>query len=130
MKIVVDSSAFLAVVLSESERERIVDGTQNAELIAPEILPYEIGNALSAMLRRKRLKRTELMAAWDAFIQIPVRLAPCDIPAALEIAAGNGIYAYDAYFLQITARLRLPLLTVDAKMRSIGEKIGLTIMEI
>lgn len=127
---VVDSSAFLAVVLSESERERIIVCTQNAEPIAPEILPYEIGNALSAMLRRKRLQRVELIAAWDAFIQIPVRLAPCDIPAALEIAARYGIYAYDAYFLQISASTGRPLLTLDAKMQSVGEKIGLTVMEI
>src|SRR5690606_17464999 len=50
MEIVADTSAFLAVVLNEPERQRIVKLTAEASLLAPEFLPYEIGNALTAMV--------------------------------------------------------------------------------
>jgi len=36
----------MAVALDEAEREAIIASTQSAELLAPEVLPYEIGNAL------------------------------------------------------------------------------------
>ena len=43
MKIVADTSAFLAVVLAEPERDWIVQATAEHELLSPEVLPYEVG---------------------------------------------------------------------------------------
>jgi len=39
----------LAVALDEPEKKRIIDLTSGVDVIAPKILPYEIGNALSAI---------------------------------------------------------------------------------
>ena len=55
MKIVADTNIFLAVALNEPEKKEIIALTVGHELIAPEILPFEIGNALSALVKRKRL---------------------------------------------------------------------------
>ena len=46
MKIVADTSAFLAVALGEPQGARIVAATAGHDLIAPEALPFEVGNAL------------------------------------------------------------------------------------
>ena len=46
MEIVADASAFLAVVLNESDRDLVINKTLMREIVSPEILPYEIGNAL------------------------------------------------------------------------------------
>ena len=48
MKIIADTNIFLAVVLEEPEKGRIIQLTAGHELAAPMILPYEIGNALIA----------------------------------------------------------------------------------
>ena len=53
MNIVADTNIFLAIALNESEKKRIIELTSETSAIAPEILPYEIGNALSAMIKRK-----------------------------------------------------------------------------
>jgi hypothetical protein len=45
MKLIVDANIFLAVVLNEPEKDRIIEKTLGIELISPVILPYEIGNA-------------------------------------------------------------------------------------
>ena len=59
MSIISDTNIFLAVVLDEPEKDRIIQLTSELDAIAPEILPYEIGNALSAMINRL-LKKTSI----------------------------------------------------------------------
>ena len=50
---VVDTSAILAVVLGEAQKRRLEERTRGLDLIAPLSLKWEIGNALSAMFKRK-----------------------------------------------------------------------------
>jgi len=72
MKIIADTNTFLAVTLYEPERAEIINLTLGHDLVAPEILPFEIGNALSAMLKRRRIEPENLLSVWDATQQIPV----------------------------------------------------------
>ncbi len=53
MDIISDTNIFLAVALDEPEKDNIIQLTSESDAIAPEILPYEIGNALTAMVKRK-----------------------------------------------------------------------------
>lgn len=117
MKYVADTNTFLAVALNEPEKEWLISQTKGCELAAPDVLPYEVGNALSAMLRRKALLPEQVTAIWDAIGIVPVELVAIDIRASLLLAARLGIYAYDAYFLQCALELRCPLITLDEGMR-------------
>jgi predicted nucleic acid-binding protein len=107
----------------------IISLTEGHDLVAPEVLPFEIGNALTAMMRRNVLEVDEVILAWDMIQQIPVDLRRIEIRAALDIATQYNIYAYDAYFLQCALNLRSPLLTLDRQMKGIAQKIGIQIME-
>ena len=129
MKAVIDSSAFLAVVLMEPERKWLIHRTSGVEAFAPEILPYEIGNALSAMLKRGRLTIEETQAAFEAFSRMTVRLVPCSISDALELSASRNIYAYDAYFLVSAREIGCTLVTLDQKMRTIANDLGIRSLE-
>ena len=108
MGIVSDTNIFLAVALNEPEKDHIIQLTRGYDVIAPEILPYEIGNALSAMHKRKQITNKEAQSVLQATNSIPVRLVAPDIPEALEIAIKFNIYAYDAYFLQCAIQLSSP----------------------
>ncbi len=130
MKIVADANIFLAVVLEETFRSSIIQLTQGAELVAPEVLPFEIGNALSSLLRRGRIDPATLFEAWRAIQIIPVELRSVDMMLALEITAQYRIYAYDAYFLSCALMLRRPLLTLDRKMQKVAQDMGIKIMEV
>lgn len=129
MKIVCDTSAFLAVVLNEPERSRIVALTSGHELAAPAVLPFEIGNALVSMTRRGSLAPENVTAAWDALQAIPVELRPIELRAALEIALRFKIYAYDAYFLECALGLRAPLLTLDKTMQRLARTLNVQVLE-
>lgn len=51
-EIVADASAFLSVVLNEHDRDWVIDKTLGYTIVSPEVLPYEIGNALIAVRKR------------------------------------------------------------------------------
>ena len=129
MNIVSDTNIFLAVTLNEPEKDAIIAVTSNASAISPEILPYEIGNALTAMVKRKQLTPTDAQVAFGMSQSIPVRLVSVDIQKALEIALKHNIYAYDAYFLQCAIKLTCPLLTLDKRMRKIARSLNIDVME-
>ncbi|MGC8551647.1 MAG: type II toxin-antitoxin system VapC family toxin [Phycisphaerae bacterium] len=130
MNIVVDTNILLAVAMDEPERAQLVKATIDAELIAPATLPFEVGNAISAMLKRRCLTIEHAMAVWDAVSVIRVRLVDIDLRAALEMAVHHEIYAYDAYVLQCGKQMRCPILTLDIALRRVGVKLGLHIMEV
>ena len=129
MKIIADTNTFLAVALNEPEKKRIIQLTEGHDLIAPDVLPFEIGNALTAMMKKNSLKKKDVASAWEVVQQIPVDLRHTDIKSALRIAIKFNIYAYDAYFLECAENLRSPLLTLDIGMKRVAREIGITILE-
>ncbi len=129
MKIVADTNTFLAVALNEPEKDWLIQTTDGHDLIAPAVLPYEIGNALSSLVRRKVLVATQLGAAWDAAAAIPVELAAVDARASLLLAGHFRIYAYDAYFLQCSLESKCPLLTLDGGMKRVAKQLNITLVE-
>jgi len=129
MNLVSDTNVFLAVVMNEPEKERIIQLTSGSNVIAPEILPYEIGNALSAMHKRRQITNKEAMSAQRATNNIPVRLVAVDIQKALRLAMEFKIYAYDAYFLQCAKSLSSPLITLDTRMKQVASKLNIDVLE-
>lgn len=129
MKIVADTNIFIAVALNEPEKRDIIRLTAGHDIIAPDVLPFEIGNALTAMMKKKALKKEEITSAWEAIRKIPVDLRHTDIESALCIAIQYNIYAYDAYFLECAEQLRSPLLTLDNGMKKVARDIGITLLE-
>ena len=129
MDIVADASAFLAVVLNETARDSIIRMTTGRGIVAPEILPYEVGNALVVVRKKGRLTDREVLQSFDSAQQIPVTLLPVTIPSAVKLAMQFGIYAYDAYYLQCCIENRLPLLSLDARMCEVARRLRIQIVE-
>lgn len=129
MNLVTDTNLFLAVALNESEKTRIIQLTSNSNAIAPEILPYEIGNALSAMIKKKQITHDEALSAFEITSKVPVRLVSIDILKALKLALEFNIYAYDAYFLQCAKSLSYPLFTLDKRMKEVAINLNIEVLE-
>jgi len=129
MNIISDTNIFLAVALNEPDKENIILLTAEANAISPEILPYEVGNALTAMVKRKQLTDKEAVAALQTVNKIPVRLVSVDIQKALKLALKHNIYAYDAYFLQCAKDLSCPLMTLDKRMKKVAYDLNIEVLE-
>jgi predicted nucleic acid-binding protein len=129
MEIVADASAFLAIILNESDRDWVIHETTGRSIISPEVLPYEIGNALVALKRRGRLNEREILRAFDLTQRIAVRLVSVKIHEAIKIALRFKIYAYDAYYLQCCIENKLPLISLDDRMCDIGRRLEIKVVE-
>lgn len=129
-QIIVDTSALLAVLLSEPEREALLAVTAGATLVAPASVPWEIGNALSAMIKRGRISAAQAQQVVESYTQIPLRLIDVDLGAAVDVAGELGLYAYDAYFIVCAAVHRAPLLTLDAALARAAKGAGLRLVEV
>ena len=130
MKVVIDTSAILAVLLNERHREKIIDLTRGAELHAPASLHWEIGNAFSAMFKQNRLTLEEADVAIRAYRRIPLRLEEINLKKSLELSWKLGIYAYDAYMLVCAQQLDAPFISLDKKLVLAACGIGIKIREI
>ncbi len=92
------------------------------DLVAPGVLPFEIGNALSELLKKGKLDTNDVINVWDAVQAIPVELRQIDIRESLKIASRFNIYAYDAYFIECALSLRCSLITLDRQMKMVAQK--------
>ncbi len=128
MNIIADTNIFLAIALNQDEKHMIIDLTKGTKVFSPEILPYEIGNALSAMLKRKQISAEEISQILEITTKIKVRLLTVDIALALTIAIDYNIYAYDAYFLLTAQSTKYPLLTLDKKMKEVAKDMKIKLL--
>ena len=129
MEILLDASALLAVILNEPNKNKVIKLTKNSTLLSPEVISFEIGNALISLYKRKKITEEKLLEAYKTYISIPIRNIKIDIQKALKIACRYKIYAYDAYYLEIAYRMKLPLITFDELMKKVGKDLKVAILE-
>lgn len=130
LDLVVDTSAILSVVLNEPTKPTLIRLTENRKLIAPASLHWEIGNALSAMQKRKRLTLEETLKAITEYRKIPISFVDIPLPLALQISEKQRIYAYDAYFIACAEIQATSLLTLDGGLRTAALAHGINIIEV
>jgi predicted nucleic acid-binding protein len=127
--LVVDASAVLAVLLDAPTRPALLRATEGCSLVGAPSLPWEVGNALMAGVRRRRLSAKAVYQAWASYQVVPVRLADIDARHALEIAVELDLYAYDAYVLETARAEHLPLLTLDGGLMRAAQRLDLRLVE-
>jgi len=130
MDIVIDTSALIAVIVGEPERIKIIEFTNGNTLIGPGSIPWEIGNAFSAMFKQNRLTLDEAKKGLSIFKKIPLRYMEPDFTNALRLSKEINMYAYDAYFLDCAIKYRSPLLTLDRKLRVAAQNSNIDVLEV
>ena len=131
MSVVIDASILAAWFLDEKRDLRVeaaFDMAARDETRAPNLLYYEIRNALLMGERRNHI--TEAMSA--AFLRdlalLPIRLDPPGGDTSLmALARARKLTVYDAAYLELAKRERLPLATLDRALEkaAIAEGVAL-----
>ncbi len=130
MNIATDTSAVIAVVANEPERDAIIELTIGASLIAPASLHWEVGNAFAAMLRRRRITLAQAELAVERYQRMLFRFVDVELQQALRLSERLGLYAYDAYVLACAQRMRCPVLTLDRRLAVSAPRAGVQILEV
>ena len=128
--IVIDTSAILAVLLDEPEKDAVVDRTTETVLLAPASLRWEVGNAATSGVKRRRLTPERARQLMTDFESVTIRELAIDIVRAVDLGLELGIYAYDAYILEAARSSGFPLLALDGPIRRNARKLGLSLVEL
>ncbi len=86
-------------------------------LVVPALWPFEVANSLLVLLRRKRILAEERERALAALVRLPLALDEDGPRLAFgsisELAAAHGLSLYDATYLELAVRRKLPLASRD-----------------
>jgi predicted nucleic acid-binding protein len=127
-EIVVDTSVILAALLGEAEKDRLIVATRGANLCVPPSVPWEVGNVLSSLIKRRRLTTPEARRVARAFERIPLQHVAVDLSRSVQTAAELGLYAYDAYVLEAARVRRCGLLTLDRRLMKAARMAGVSLV--
>lgn len=128
--IVVDTSAILAVLLDEPEKQAVVEATMGSVVCGPASLRWEVGNAATAGVKRRRLTHGRGRQLITDFEQVTIRELAIDLKRAVDLGLELGIYAYDAYTLEAARSSGFPLLALGGPIRRNAKKLGLSLVEL
>jgi len=130
MTLVVDASVLLAVLMSERERAKIIELTKDVDLIAPSSVHWEIGNALSSMLKRGRMTLVQAESVLKNYEKIPIRFVEVSLHESIKISADRKIYAYDAFLIACARDQRCKLISLDKALLQASRDSGIQVVEV
>ena len=130
MNIVIDTSAIIAVVVNEPIKATLIEQTQNATLLLPHSVEWEIGNAFSAMFKRRRITTEQALQALAIYRQIPLRFVEIELEEAVKLAGDLDIYAYNAYLIRCAQKYKCALLTLDKGLRLAAARASVAVIEV
>ena len=130
MKLIADTSVIIAVITSEHTKSQLLKLTSGYELYAPASIHWEIGNAISAMYKRKSISNQGGNFILSEYSKIPISTVGINIAEALRIAYSFNMYAYDAYMIQCAIEQKSELITLDKKLVEISKKMNIKTIEV
>ncbi|GAB1389976.1 MAG: hypothetical protein AMXMBFR78_12470 [Rubrivivax sp.] len=120
--LVVDASISGAWLLPDEATdpyaEAALQATTARQVWVPALWQLEVGNLLLSAHRRRRIddaKRRELVATAQA-LRLRVDRGPVAMTALDDLAARHALSIYDATYLELALRRKLPLATADAEL--------------
>ena len=100
------------------------------DLCAPASLRWEVGNAATAGVKRRRLTPERARQLVTDFEHVTIRELAVDLRRAVDLGLELSIYAYDAYILEGARSSAFPLLALDGPIRRNAKKLGLSLVEL
>ena len=130
MNMVIDTTAIIAALMRDSERDALTEAASGHELIAPDYIRWEICNVISVMIRQKGIDPSEGRKGMEILEQVPLRYVDVNMPRVLSIASRLKGVAADAFFLETALRYNAPLLTLDRTLARAAESLGIEVVQL
>jgi predicted nucleic acid-binding protein len=98
--------------------------------VAPSSVHWEVGNAISAMFKRRAIELNDALSMVDAYAGIPIRLMEMTLARAVELSHKLNIYAYDAYVIECSINQRAPILSLDSVLKERARSLNVEVIEV
>ena len=120
---VLDTSMAAAWFIADEANEfaeALLDNLPNSQIFVPALWPIEITNALLQARKRNRITETKLDEIGTILpnlgLIIDYAIADEALPAVIQLARHYRLTTYDAAYLELALRKKLPLATRDAAL--------------
>jgi predicted nucleic acid-binding protein len=128
MSLVIHSSATLAWIYPEETTEaigQVFDQVIESGAWVPSLWRLEVANVLEMGVRRRRHDAAFRYESLSDLALLPIKQDPDTHAqawgATLELAALHSLTLYDAAYLELALRRRLPLATLDGDLRTAAQ---------
>lgn len=100
--------------------DKILDDLQDSIAVVPTIWPLEVSNVLLLTMRKKRLSAAKAAGFIDALALLPIVVDQTTSTRAMHsifsLADSFQITVYDAAYLELAIREKIPLATLDQEL--------------
>ena len=118
---VIDASYLLAFLLNENNFEvnELMKQYKDRQihLISSTLLTFEVGNTVRTAVLRKKMSKSQAQNVLQTFLEFDIVEEKADYIQVLQLALSKNLTFYDASYLFLTRKYKIPLLTLDAKLK-------------
>ena len=137
MAFVLDCSVTMAWLLPDEATEatdRLRESLVENRAFVPSLWPIEVGNVLLVATRRGRIREEEWPQVRAYLQALPIEIDPVSVSrtwdTSLKLAHTHQLSVYDAMYLELAIRLRMPLATLDRSLISAGQAVGIDMAKV
>jgi predicted nucleic acid-binding protein len=115
---------------SNEEATRILERMSEDEALVPSIWPVEMANVLVVAERKSRISTTDAARAVEILLSLPIHADKGNLENLSTIrllAREHKLSAYDACYLELAQRTRLPIATLDHALQAAAAKCGVSL---
>jgi predicted nucleic acid-binding protein len=110
----------------------LAEVARGARLVVPAFWPIEMANLLLVLERRKKLsaheRRTALSALGGLSVTVDAEMPSLAFTELSSLAHELSLSVYDAAYLELAMRLRIPLACRDSALRNAARRRGVTLL--
>jgi predicted nucleic acid-binding protein len=116
---------------SNDATDAILESLQNSTAIVPTIWPLEVANVLLIAKKNKRITEVQSASFVDALSALPIAVDQSTTARAMHsifvLADQSNLTIYDAAYLELALREKIPLLTLDNDLIKAAKKLHISL---
>ena len=131
MSIVLDGSMALAWLFEDEQTDQVLATINHVYMGGASVPPlwrYEVANGLQMAIRRQRITPDYRTRCLDKIDELPIKIDPDGVSeiwsTTIKLADLYRLTVYDAAYLELAQRRRLPLATLDAALSKAARESG------
>jgi predicted nucleic acid-binding protein len=135
VSLVLDASLTLSWFFKDERTpgtDAVLTGVTENGAVVPGLWRLEVANALQMAVRRKRIDAAFRDSALTQLSRLSIATDPDTDAyawtAILQLASRFELTLYDAAYLELAQRRRLPLATLDRELRDAAAALGITLL--
>ena len=123
-KVVIDASVILARLLPDEKASKEIGDLydefleKKVDFVAPNLLSYEVANALRSAVRQKRITEGLAEEMLSLFLALPIEFEEISFVETLRLAIEKKLSGYDASYVWLAKEKGIKLVSLDKRLQN------------